>query len=228
MCTALWSVRVCVCACGCVCVCGCLTVQVLHIVQGMYVGNTVCTQGVDERKGVGVQEVRNKRKGTMWFIRLVQIWPITWRVGRLRKRRGSAQVVVRVDTEIDKMKEISSRRRRRRDKCSSGREFAVNNEKRLPRHAPGKTKPQPLCWNRLWHLKNTFNRFTTALKERDSKLKANLECESVFLLLQEGSELKKLCSCHRQRDGKQIFVAVFLWQMYFSSSRVTGRFSHVA
>lgn len=28
-------------------------------------------------------------------------------------------------------------------KCSSGRELAVNNEKWLPRFAPGKTKPQP-------------------------------------------------------------------------------------
>lgn len=131
--------------CGlCVCVCARLTMQVLHIVQGMYVGNTVCTPGADEREGVGVQEVRNKRKGTMWFIRLVQIWPITWRVWQLRKRRGSAQEAVGVDAEIDKMKELSRRRRRRRDKCSSGREFAVNNEKRLPRHAPGKTKPQPL------------------------------------------------------------------------------------
>lgn len=26
----------------------------------------------------------------------------------------------------------------------SGREFAVNNEKRLPRRAPGKAKPQPV------------------------------------------------------------------------------------
>lgn len=61
-----------VCTSACICVGGCvcgwvggLTVQVSHIVEGMYVGNTVCTLGADEREKVGVQEVRNKRKHTM-------------------------------------------------------------------------------------------------------------------------------------------------------------------
>lgn len=43
--------------CGRGCVCGWvggLTVQVSHIVEGMYVGNTVCTSGADERGKVGV------------------------------------------------------------------------------------------------------------------------------------------------------------------------------
>lgn len=44
---------------------GGLTVQVSRIVEGMYVGNTVCTSGADEREEVGVQEVRNKRKHAM-------------------------------------------------------------------------------------------------------------------------------------------------------------------
>lgn len=39
--------------------------QVSHIVKGMYVGNTVCTSGADEREEVGVQEVRKKRKHAM-------------------------------------------------------------------------------------------------------------------------------------------------------------------
>lgn len=44
--------------------------------------------------------------------------------------------------EIDKVRERENNERRE-DNCSSGRELAVNNVKRLPRCAPGKTKPQP-------------------------------------------------------------------------------------
>ncbi len=33
----------------------------MHIIQAMYVGNTVCTPRTDEREGAGGQEVENKR-----------------------------------------------------------------------------------------------------------------------------------------------------------------------
>lgn len=47
--------------CVCLSVWACVTMKVLHIVQGMYVGNTVCTPRTDEREEVGGQEVKNKR-----------------------------------------------------------------------------------------------------------------------------------------------------------------------
>lgn len=115
----------------------------MHIVQGMNVGNTVCTPRTDESEEVGGQEVKNKRNTSSDLSDGYRLGSSDGGKRRWRRRRRWLQTSLR---EIEKGREIDKVRESnegREDNCSSGRELAVNNEKRLPRCAPGKTKPQP-------------------------------------------------------------------------------------
>lgn len=94
-----------------------------------------------------------------WFGRCVHV---------MRKRVWGEGGAVRQSRQrcIERKREEEEEDRGGGGERGSGREFAVNNEKRLPRCAPGKAKPQPVL--KLWHRKNAFNRFTAAFKERDA------------------------------------------------------------
>lgn len=142
----------------------------MHILQSVYVGNTVCTARTDERKEVGGQEVENKRSA---LSDLSDCLDYMQGKKRWRRRRGAPQESLTRPERPTKREEGIQNKKTKKDKCGSGREEAVNIEKRLQRCAPGKARKQKrsnhsLGSNRLWHLMNIFNRFTAALKEYES------------------------------------------------------------
>lgn len=75
---------------------------VLHILQSVYVGNTVCTVRTDERKEVGGQEAENKRNTSS---DLSDCLDYTKGKKRWRRRRGAVQESRRCPERPEKSQE---------------------------------------------------------------------------------------------------------------------------